>query len=54
MRWLICRWFTSSIGNVMTRVNIKEDNKSYWFEVAAPGMKKSDFKVMLTLKFTVS
>jgi HSP20 family protein len=31
----------------MHGVNIKEDDESYCIEVAAPGMKKSDFKVTL-------
>jgi HSP20 family protein len=46
-------WFDSSIGNWRTpgttlpAVNIMESNDQYIIEVAAPGMKREDFKVEL-------
>ncbi len=31
-------------------INVKETNKDYWIEVAAPGMTKEDFDVRITSK----
>ncbi len=38
---------TSSIGNSLPAVNVKENEKQFELEVAAPGMKKEDFKIEL-------
>jgi HSP20 family protein len=35
----------SSYGHTMPAVNIKEDEKAYHVEVAAPGFKKEDFMI---------
>jgi len=43
-------WSTSNFSNTNTTipaVNIKENDNEYEIEVAAPGMKKDDFKVNL-------
>lgn len=37
----------SAAGTTLPAVNIKENNDEYYVEVAAPGMKKSDFKIEL-------
>jgi HSP20 family protein len=37
----------SNVGLSVPAVNIKETNDAYYLEVAAPGMKKEDFKVTL-------
>ena len=37
----------SATGTTLPAVNIKENNDEYYVEVAAPGMKKSDFKIEL-------
>jgi HSP20 family protein len=34
-------------GTGAPAVNVKEDNEAFWVEVAAPGLKKEDFKVTL-------
>ena len=42
-------------GSTMPSVNVKEDDDMYALEIAAPGMKKNDFKVELdnnTLKIS--
>lgn len=38
---------TSTIGNSLPAVNVKENENSFHLEVAAPGMKKDDFKIEL-------
>lgn len=41
-------WFNTNYSDTNTSlpaVNIKEDNDSYLIDVAAPGMKKDDFKI---------
>jgi len=38
---------SSSIGNSLPAVNVKETDKGFQLEVAAPGMKKEDFKIEL-------
>lgn len=46
-------WFNSSLanwrgnGNTLPAVNVKETNDDFIVEVAAPGMKREDFKVEL-------
>jgi len=44
-------WIDSSIAGrssaTLPAVNIREDNDQYFLEVAAPGMKRDDFKVEL-------
>lgn len=35
----------SAFGNTLPSVNVKENDKNYEIELAAPGMKKDDFKV---------
>lgn len=46
-------WFNSSLanwradGNTLPAVNVKETNDAFIVEVAAPGMKREDFKVEL-------
>ncbi len=42
-------WWPSAISNKPTSpaVNIKEHDKGYTLEVAAPGMKRDDFKVTM-------
>ena len=35
------------VGNGSPAVNVKEDNEAFRVEVAAPGLKKEDFKVTL-------
>jgi HSP20 family protein len=46
-------WFDSSTGNwrsagaTLPAVNVRETNDSFLIEVAAPGMKRDDFKVEL-------
>ncbi len=37
----------SRVGSVVPSVNIREDNDNFYLEVAAPGMKKKDFNIML-------
>ena len=37
----------SRVGSVIPSVNIREDQDNFYLEVAAPGMKKKDFNVML-------
>lgn len=37
----------STIGNSLPAVNVKENDKAFLLEVAAPGMKKEDFKLEL-------
>jgi len=37
----------SRVGSNVPAVNIREDDEQYALEVAAPGMRKEDFKVML-------
>ena len=37
----------SRVGSNVAAVNIREADDKYWLEVAAPGMRKEDFKVML-------
>jgi HSP20 family protein len=37
----------SAIGNNLPAVNVKENEKNFEVEVAAPGMKKEDFKIEL-------
>jgi len=38
---------SSMIGNALPAVNVKETDKGFHIEVAAPGMKKKDFKIEL-------
>lgn len=38
---------SSFIGNSLPAVNVKENNTNFQLEVAAPGMKKGDFKIEL-------
>ena len=38
-------WNFSSTDTTLPAVNIKEDKDSFMIEVAAPGMKKEDFKI---------
>ena len=38
---------SSFIGNSLPAVNVKETDKGFELEVAAPGMKKEDFKIEL-------
>src|SRR4051812_33722504 len=40
-------WFSRSTGDAGTlpAVNVKETNEAYELEVAAPGLKRDDFKV---------
>ena len=46
-------WLDSTLGNwkmqgaTLPAVNVRETNDSYMIEVAAPGMKRDDFKVEL-------
>jgi HSP20 family protein len=46
-------WFDSSLsnwrstGSTLPAVNVKENNDSFSIEVAAPGMKREDFKLEL-------
>jgi HSP20 family protein len=46
-------WFDSSLGNwkssgtTLPAVNVRETNEDFRIEVAAPGMKREDFKVEL-------
>jgi HSP20 family protein len=46
-------WFNSSLanwrseGNTLPSVNVKETNDEFIVEVAAPGMKREDFKIEL-------
>jgi HSP20 family protein len=46
-------WFNSSLanwrseGNTLPSVNVKETNDEFIVEVAAPGMKRQDFKIEL-------
>jgi HSP20 family protein len=40
-------WPLSRVGSNVPAVNIREDENQYHLEVAAPGMRKEDFKVML-------
>jgi HSP20 family protein len=46
-------WFNSSLSNwrssgaTLPAVNVKETNEEFMIEVAAPGMKRDDFKVEL-------
>ena len=46
-------WLDSSIGNwksmgaTLPAVNVRENNDDFLIEVAAPGMKRDDFKVEL-------
>ena len=40
-------WSLSRVGSNVPAVNIREDDDKYQLEVAAPGMRKEDFKVML-------
>jgi HSP20 family protein len=35
------------LGTEAPAVNVKEDNEAIWVEVAAPGLRKEDFKVTL-------
>jgi HSP20 family protein len=50
-------WLSSSAGNwrtsgtTMPAVNVKETNDEFHIEVAAPGMKRDDFKVELDNNF---
>ncbi len=37
----------SRVGSNVPAVNIREDDNQYHLEVAAPGMRKQDFKVLL-------
>lgn len=37
----------SGIGNSLPAVNVKENEKNFELEVAAPGMKKEEFKIEL-------
>lgn len=37
----------SGIGNALPAVNVKESESNFELEVAAPGMKKEDFKIEL-------
>jgi HSP20 family protein len=45
--WPVSNWMSSRVGSSVPAVNIKEDDDKYLLEVAAPGMKKEDFKVLL-------
>lgn len=38
---------SAMIGNSLPAVNVKETEKGFHLEVAAPGMKKDDFKIEL-------
>jgi HSP20 family protein len=40
-------WLATQKGTVMPGINIREDNVNFCIEVAAPGMKKEDFKITL-------
>ena len=37
----------STTNTTIPAINIREDNDNFYVEVAAPGMKKDDFKVQL-------
>ena len=37
----------AKVGSTLPSVNLKETDKEYHIELAAPGMKKDDFKVEL-------
>ena len=39
--------FTPTFNGTAPAVNVREDEEGYYIEVAAPGMKKSDFKLNL-------
>ena len=43
--WNADRFFGDDFGNFMPAVNIKDNDKTYEIEVAAPGMQKEDFDV---------
>ena len=44
---LMDEFFTPTFNGTAPAVNIREDEDGYYIEVAAPGMKKSDFKLNL-------
>lgn len=44
---LMDEFFTPTFNGTAPAVNIREDENGYYIEVAAPGMKKSDFKLNL-------
>ncbi len=39
------RWFEKEFEDFIPAVNIKESEKNYSIEIAAPGFEKSDFKI---------
>lgn len=43
--FLAPRWFSREFNDTLPAVNIKETNKEFNVEFAAPGFKKHDFKV---------
>jgi HSP20 family protein len=45
--WPVSNWPSSRVGSNVPAVNIREDDDKYSLEVAAPGMKKEDFNVLL-------
>ncbi len=45
--WPLSNWPGSRVGSSVPAVNIREDEYKYCLEVAAPGMKKEDFNVLL-------
>ena len=42
--------FAPRVAMTTPAINVKETNKDYWIEVAAPGMSKEDFDVRITSK----
>ena len=40
-------WFEQEFANTLPAVNIKESNKQFTIEFAAPGFKKDDFKIQV-------
>ena len=40
-------WFEKEFANTLPAVNIKESNKQFTIEFAAPGFKKDDFKIQV-------
>ncbi|HWY36292.1 MAG TPA: Hsp20/alpha crystallin family protein [Nitrosopumilaceae archaeon] len=44
-RFLNNRWFEKEFDQSLPAVNIKENSKEFAVEFAAPGFKKSDFKI---------
>jgi len=45
--WPVFNGTSSRVGSNVAAVNIREADDKYWLEVAAPGMRKEDFKVLL-------